>query len=170
MTENKQQGLYDLNNDKNESKNGVQTTTADMEKEKSGTEAFEKKMRQTNLNLQTSGHERVDVEFLGIKKDIEHDHIYKPTFCKKEDFQKIRNDQLLEMLKRLKDNFGYGITEDRFNAFEHDLFHGDLQAKQKYYKHLGVSYQDQRAPHVAFSRRDKFSLQKSKVFEKGQKK
>ena len=70
----------------------------------------------------------------------------------------------------MKDNFNYGITEDRFNAFEHDLFHSDLQAKQKHYKHLGVAYQGQRAPHVAFSRRDKFSLQNSKVFEKGQKK
>ena len=133
MTENKQQGLYDLNNDKNESKEGGQTTTADMEKEKSGTEAFEKKIRQTNLNFQTSGHERVDVEFLGTKKDIVHDHIYKPTFCKKEDFQKIRNDRLAEKHKRMKDNFGYGITEDRFNAFEHDLFHGDLNKKDKHY-------------------------------------
>ena len=88
MIENKQQGLYDLNNDENELKEGGQTTKANMEKDKSGTEAFEKKIRQTNLNLQTSGHERVDVDFLGIKKDIVHDHIYKPTFCKKRTISK----------------------------------------------------------------------------------
>ena len=43
MDDNKQQGLYDLNNDKNESKEGGQRTNADMETEQSGTEAFEKR-------------------------------------------------------------------------------------------------------------------------------
>ena len=86
--------------------------------------------------------------FWVLKKNIGHDYIYKPTFCKKEDFQKIRNDPLAEKHKRMKDNFGQGIAEDSFNALEHDLFHSDLQNKGKHYKKLGVSYQDQRAPHI----------------------
>jgi hypothetical protein len=151
----KQEGLLELDEENFDNRQDITTS-------------FNKKIKQGGDGLDLTGKGRIETDFLGVSKDIVHDHIWSPPFQTIDQFQKIRNERIQKKADREKEVFGYNISEDRFSEFENAICKSDLKEKAADYKRLGVTYQGNNGANRAFSQRNRETLQDSQVFDRGQ--
>lgn len=145
-----------------------ETELVTLSKRKNVAKNFNNRIQQAGDGYDLSGKGRINVDFLGVKKDIVHDHMWQIPFNKPGDFQQIRNDRIKRNEQRERELFGCNISDERFNHFENAFNGSEMKEKSSEYKKLGVSYQGQDGANRAFSQRNRATLQDSQVIERGQ--
>lgn len=128
---------------------------------------FSEKLRQLPSGAKTDEKLNMNVPFLGVEKDIIHDHIYDPPFQTKEQFKANYERKEAERKRKKKQAYGFNVRDSDFACHEMNLL-GDIYHKNApFYKENDAVFKGYKGVRRAFSQFDKNTIQESNVFERG---